>query len=82
MKCEELSRAARIHISSVLASANVETVDKLVPKHPKCSYEVKVAPFHADQINLNKEHLLSVIRNSPRGLAAGPSWWRYEHFRL
>ena len=81
VKCGELSRAAQVLISPGLAPANDETVEKLVTKHPKRSYEVKVTPSHVGQINLSNEHLLSVIRNSPRGSAAGPSGWRYEHFR-
>ena len=86
----ELSRASRILTSSGLAPANDDTIERLQSKHP-CSYD-EVEPDEAesdilapsspsDAIVLSNAVIVKVLRESPRGSAAGISGWRFEHLK-
>ena len=83
VRCGELSRAARVLTSKGLAPANDTTVERLKKKHPANNNDSLAFSTCADnQIQLTRSSLSHVIRQSPRGSAAGISGWRYEHLRL
>ena len=80
----ELSRAARVLVSSGLAPATEETVQKLAAKHPARNYEIPdmTPSANSETVKLSPKYFTNNIRNSPRGSGSGPSGWRYEHLRV
>ena len=53
-------------------------------KHPKRYSDLDLSAMSTSSLasfDLSKDVLLDVIKSLPRGSAAGPSGWRYEHIK-
>ena len=84
MKSGELSRAARVLTSVLMAPSNKETAEKLAAKHPARRDQWISSPSlpNEETFNLSKYQLFEAVRKSPNGSDSGFSGWRYEHLRV
>ena len=83
VRCEELSRVSRILTSNGLPPSTDDTARKLISKHPsRFSALPPLLNVSCESITLSRLLLFDSIRQAPRGSGAGPSGWRFEHFKF
>ncbi|CEM22781.1 unnamed protein product [Vitrella brassicaformis CCMP3155] len=80
----ELSRAASRLTSAPVAAANQQTLDQLRALHPDAApIDRPAAPAEdAPRLETKRDFLLAALKTAPRGAAAGPTCWRYEHLQV
>ncbi|CEM07963.1 unnamed protein product [Vitrella brassicaformis CCMP3155] len=86
VKQGELSRAARRLTAAKVAPATAATLQQLKDLHPAAPLPTKPQPQNGPDgpplpLTVPPRVLLAALKTAPRGFAAGPTGWRYEHLR-
>ncbi|CEM33506.1 unnamed protein product [Vitrella brassicaformis CCMP3155] len=82
----ELSRAARRLTAAKVAPATAATLQQLKELHPAAPLPRKPQTQNSPDepavpLTVPPRVLLAALKTAPRGSAAGPTGWRYEHLR-
>lgn len=84
VRCEELSRAAKLLTSPGLAPLSEAVAAKLAKKHPPRVDDIGriLGVDSFSSIDLSRSTFFETVLSLPRGSGPGPSGWRYEHLKI